>query len=69
MADTTLHELCKGFGALLSRSKVSRRRGEGWAYRVASVLCAGGLSVVRGCDLQASLRGSRVAKALGDFNQ
>ena len=23
MSDTTLHELCKGFGALLSRSKVS----------------------------------------------
>lgn len=23
MTDTTLHELCKGFGALLSRSKVS----------------------------------------------
>jgi hypothetical protein len=22
MSDTTLHELCKGFGALLSRSKV-----------------------------------------------
>ena len=25
MSDTQLHELCKGFGALLSRSKVSDR--------------------------------------------
>lgn len=49
MSDTTLHELCKGFGALLSRSKTPQ-----FAEEAARVNDRGNLPLHAACSFQAS---------------
>lgn len=49
MSDTTLHELCKGFGALLSRSKTPH-----FAEEAARVNDRGNLPLHAACSFQAS---------------